>query len=187
MEKSKHLGESIGFPAIEMVQGSVAVIACTAMAFFYVAILYFPTLILRLNPPTSLNNSLIRKFICSIVSSLVSIFVCAFLLPMRSWEASSLFGVYGIRVDHMWHAAVFPIFLTSLLYAGSLVSKSLLLVSSWKEHKDHCRGHSFDCLKDATQRFLDQVISISSNVLAWRYYVVVSIIFHCSMFVEVQY
>ncbi|KAF8403268.1 hypothetical protein HHK36_011369 [Tetracentron sinense] len=166
----------IGSPTPEMEDGSVsksvAVIACTAMSFFYVAILYSPTLILRLPPPTSLNNFMIRRFICALVSSILSIFISALILPIRSWEASSLFGVYGIRVDHLWHALVFPISVTSLLYAGSLVSKSLLLVNSWKEQKDHGRGYPFDGIKIVSQRFLDWITSIASSVLAWRNYVV---------------
>ncbi|XP_010244561.1 PREDICTED: CAAX prenyl protease 2 isoform X2 [Nelumbo nucifera] len=150
----------------------VAVIACTAMAIFYVAVLYAPTLILRFPPPTSLNNFMIRRFVCAIVSSIVSVIVCALLLPMISLEASSIFGVYGIRVDHMWHAVVFPLSLTSLPYIGSLVSKSISVVNSWKEHKVHGEDYWLKCTQNASEMFLEWITSIATNVLAWRNYFV---------------
>lgn len=151
---------------------AVAVMACTGLAFFYVAILYSPTLILRLPPPTSLANFMIRRFICAAVFSVISILVTSLVLPIRSWQASYLFGVYGIRADHIWHAVVFPLFLTSLMYAGSLLSKTLLLVNSWKEYKILNEADSFVCIRDALLKFFDWTISVSSNVVAWRNYVV---------------
>ncbi|OVA03577.1 CAAX amino terminal protease [Macleaya cordata] len=153
------------------VSKTVAMIACTSMSFFYVAILYSPTLILRLPHPTSLNSFMIRRFLCAGVSSIVSIFVCAFLLlPMKKWDLSSLFGVYGIRADHMWNAVAYPLSLTSLLYAGSFISKFLGLRKSSKE--DEVRGDSFWCMKNAISSFLERITSIASNVLTWRNYVV---------------
>ncbi|RRT79005.1 hypothetical protein B296_00026201 [Ensete ventricosum] len=62
------------------ISGRVAVTACAAMAFFYVAILYSPTLILRLLPPASLESFMIRRFACAVVSSMVSVISCFFLL-----------------------------------------------------------------------------------------------------------
>ncbi|XP_077241252.1 farnesylated protein-converting enzyme 2 isoform X2 [Tasmannia lanceolata] len=129
----------------------VAVIACTGMAVFYVAILYSPTLVLRLPPPTSLNNFMIRRFICALVSSIASIILCSHLLS--------------------WCAMVFPLSLTSLLYAGSFVSKCLFLMSARKED-ELCEACSFECFKITFQRFLDWIHSTASNVLAWRNYVV---------------
>ncbi|OMO82179.1 putative protease U48 caax prenyl protease rce1 [Corchorus capsularis] len=114
----------------------VAVIYCIAMALFYVAILYAPTLILRLPPPQSFNSFMIRRFICAAVSSVASVIFIALILPIRSMEASYLFGVYGIRSDHLWQAVVFPLFLTSLMYAGSMMFKSMSLVNRWKEHRN---------------------------------------------------
>nr|KJB62142.1 hypothetical protein B456_009G404000 [Gossypium raimondii] len=78
----------------------VAVIACIAMTLFYVAILYAPTLILRLPPPQSYENFMIRRFICAAVCSVASVIFCALVLPITSGEASYSFGVYGIRSDH---------------------------------------------------------------------------------------
>lgn len=62
------------------VPGSVAVAACAFMALFYVAILYSPTLILRLPPPSSLDSFMIRRFACAILSSAVSVLASAILL-----------------------------------------------------------------------------------------------------------
>ncbi|XP_061963812.1 CAAX prenyl protease 2 isoform X1 [Populus nigra] len=150
----------------------VAVIACATMAFLYVAILYAPTLILRLPAPSSLKEFMIRRFICATISSFMSLVFCALLLPLRRREATYLFGVYGIRLDHLWQAVVFPLSLTCLMYAGSLVFKSLLLVDSWKEHMHQGEGISLNCIKDILQNFLAGLSSTASNVLAWRSYVV---------------
>ncbi|XP_011019899.1 PREDICTED: CAAX prenyl protease 2 isoform X1 [Populus euphratica] len=150
----------------------VAVIACATMAFLYVAILYAPTLILRLPAPSSLKEFMIRRFICATMSSFISLVFCALLLPLRRREATYLFRVYGIRLDHLWQAVVFPLSLTCLMYAGSLVFKSLLLVDSWKEHMHQGEGISLNCIKDILQNFLAGLSSTASNVLAWRNYVV---------------
>ncbi|KAJ6747130.1 PROTEASE U48 CAAX PRENYL PROTEASE RCE1 [Salix koriyanagi] len=93
----------------------VAVVACATMAFLYVAILYAPTLILRLPAPSSIKEFMIRRFICAAISSFISLVLCAFLLPLRKREATYLLGVYGIRLDHFWQAVVFPLSLTSLI------------------------------------------------------------------------
>ncbi|CAL5389280.1 unnamed protein product [Camellia sinensis] len=151
---------------------SLAVTSCAAMAFFYVAILYSPTLILRLPPPISFQSFLIRRFICAAVSSLLSLIFCALILPIRSWDASYLSGVYGIRLDHMWQAVVYPVSLTSLLYAGSLVLKSMSLLNSWKEHWNDSEGHSSNCINNALQMVIGKMFSIVSNVSAWRNYFV---------------
>ncbi|KAK3226815.1 hypothetical protein Dsin_006677 [Dipteronia sinensis] len=151
---------------------AVAVIACVFLTLFYVAILYAPTLILRLPPPSSLKNFLIRRFVCAAISSVVSLLFSALILPIRSEEASSLVGVYGIRSDHMWQAVVFPLSLTSLMYAGSLVLKSMLLLKSWKKNTNDGGGVLSDCIKSALKTFLDYMISMASNVMAWRNYVV---------------
>ncbi|RWW36966.1 hypothetical protein BHE74_00057973 [Ensete ventricosum] len=66
--------------AAARVSGTEAVAACAAMAFFYVAILYAPTLILRLPPPTSLDSFMIRRFACAAVSSAASVLACVLLL-----------------------------------------------------------------------------------------------------------
>ncbi|KAE8098536.1 hypothetical protein FH972_016590 [Carpinus fangiana] len=145
-----------------------AVTACAAMALLYVAILYAPNLILRLPPPPSVKAFMIRRFVCAAISSILSLLVSALILPIRSSEASILFGVYGIRADHIWQAVVFPLSLTSLMYAGSLVLKTLLLVDSRRENAN--RGGEGISLQN--QNFLASIVSVASNVLAWRSYVV---------------
>lgn len=150
----------------------VAVVACVAMASFYVGILYAPTLILRLPPPSSYKIFLIRRFICAVISSVASVVVSALLLPIKSREASYLFGVYGIRTDHIWQALLFPLSLTALMYAGSLTLKSLLLMNSLREDMNCSGGLSFDYIKSISQEVVASMRSIASNVLHWRNYVV---------------
>ncbi|XWS43431.1 hypothetical protein CRYUN_Cryun16bG0103000 [Craigia yunnanensis] len=161
---------------MEEIKGSlskpVEVIACIAMTLFFVAILYAPTLILRLPPPQSFKNFMIRRFICAAVSAVASVIFCALLLPIRRWEASYLFGVYGIRSDHIWQAVVFPLFLTSLMYAGSLMLKSMLLMNKWKEHRNQDGRPLFNCIRSTLLSFPGQMSSVASNVLFWRNFVV---------------
>lgn len=77
------------------VSKSVALIACTAMSVFYVAILYFPALILRLPPPSSFKSFLIRRFVCAAISSIVSLVACSLILPVSPFDKSvCLFSVY---------------------------------------------------------------------------------------------
>ncbi|XP_057979967.1 CAAX prenyl protease 2 isoform X2 [Malania oleifera] len=157
------------------VSKSVAVFACTAMAFFYVTILYAPTVLLRLPRPTSFKQFLIRRFFCAAISSVFSFLFSALILPVKRWEPSYLLGVYGMRLDHLWQAVVFPLSLTSLMYAGSLVVKYLLLVNLWKEYKNHGGGTLFDCIRRVPQKLLGWIFSLASNVVAWRNYVVAPI------------
>ncbi|KAK6290101.1 hypothetical protein POUND7_001642 [Theobroma cacao] len=165
-----------GNPIMEENQGSlskpVAVMACITMTLFYVAILYAPTLILRLPPPQSFKNFMIRRFVCAAVSSVASVIFVPLILPIRSLEASFLFGVYGIRSDHLWQAVVFPLFLTSLMYVGSLTLKSILLVNKWKQHRNQDGRPLFDCIKSTVLSFPSQMSSVASNVLFWRNFVV---------------
>ncbi|XP_030924428.1 CAAX prenyl protease 2 [Quercus lobata] len=156
----------------EAISKSAAVTACTAMALLYVAILHAPTLILRLPPPPSFNSFMIRRFICAAISSVLSLLICTLILPIRSKEASILFDVYGIRVDHIWQAVVFPVSLTSLMYAGSLVLKALLLVDKWRERVSRGEEFSYEYIQGSLQGFIDLIISVASNVSAWRNFVV---------------
>lgn len=79
---------------------TVAVMGCAAMATFYVAILYAPTLILRLRPPTSYKSFMVRRFICASISSFVSLFAAALILPL-GWHAPDVSSAFGIRFDHL--------------------------------------------------------------------------------------
>lgn len=140
------------------VSGPVAVTACAAMALSYVAILYAPTFLLRLPQPTSLDNYMIRRFACVLVSSAASVALTASVIGIgRFRDLSSLFGLFGIRGDHMWRAVVFPLLVTSLVYAGSLTSKLLLLLTSSRR---------------SWWSFGEWVHGLMCNVMVWRNYVV---------------
>ncbi|KAJ0949893.1 putative CAAX prenyl protease 2 [Helianthus annuus] len=65
------------------VPAPLAIVACIGMTILYVAILYSPTLILRLPPPSSFKTFMIRRFICAGISTVVSLVVCAFILPLE--------------------------------------------------------------------------------------------------------
>lgn len=150
----------------------VAIVACTGMTIFYVAVLYSPTFILRFPPPTSFKSFMIRRFVCAGISTVVSLIVCAFLLPIKSWDVSYLLNAYGIRLHHTWEAVVLPLCLTSLMYVGSFVLKLFSLWSSWAEHGDHQIERSFDGLKSVLQRLINWLLSAVYNISAWRTFIV---------------
>jgi prenyl protein peptidase len=66
------------------IPGATAVAACASMAVSYVAVLYAPTVILRLPPPTSLRAFLHRRFACAAVASTASALATAALLRVSS-------------------------------------------------------------------------------------------------------
>ncbi|PON42458.1 CAAX amino terminal protease [Parasponia andersonii] len=107
----------------------VAAGASAAMALLYVAILYSPTLVLRLPPPSSFKDFMIRRFICAATSSFVSIVICFLILPPVEKLGSIIFT---------WR------FGNSIGSSGEYALQSLL---GW-------------------------AISVVSNILAWRNYVV---------------
>ncbi|CAA7060872.1 unnamed protein product [Microthlaspi erraticum] len=155
-------GESISMP--------VAVVACVAMAIFYVLILYAPTVILRLPEASSFSDFIIRRFICAAISTVASLIFTASLLPIKAWEASYVLGVFGIRRDHLWQGVLYPLLLTSLVYAGSLVLKLLLLLKSWKEDGGGCS--SFNNIKSFVQTIPAWILTGASNISLWRNLVV---------------
>ncbi|XP_068663207.1 CAAX prenyl protease 2 isoform X3 [Aristolochia californica] len=111
----------------------VAVVACLAMAVFYVAILYSPSLILRLPPPTSKSNFLIRRFVCAVVSSIASAFLTSCLLPIKTVQAWPLiFGTFGIRLDHLaplTEELVFRACMIPLLLCGGFKTYHIIFLS----------------------------------------------------------
>ncbi|PWA34016.1 farnesylated protein-converting enzyme 2 [Artemisia annua] len=149
-----------------------AITASAAMTIFYVAILYSPTLILRLPPPLTYQSYMIRRFICAGISTVVSLIFCAFILPIKSWEMSNLLSAYGIRLHHTWEAVVIPLFLTSLMYAGSFVLKFYSIWSSWADHEDHRIDLSFEGLKILLEKIINWMLSLVYNISAWRMYIV---------------
>ncbi|CAH9078993.1 unnamed protein product [Cuscuta epithymum] len=145
-----------------------AVLACTTMALSYVAVLYAPTMILRLPPANSFKSFMVRRFICAAVSTVASLIACSIILPIR-WNASNLLQAFGIRADHIWQAVAYPLSLTALMYVGSL-TKGLLLLRSCNDN-DGRRVLSV-YIKTIPKMLINSVFSIASNVSAWRNYFV---------------
>ncbi|XP_078440762.1 farnesylated protein-converting enzyme 2 isoform X1 [Wolffia australiana] len=149
--------------------GAMALGACSAMSILYVGILYTPRLLLRLPAPKTMNSFLIRRFICAAVASLISLISSALVLGVRSFEAMpSVFTMYGIRLDRMWRAVLLPTLLTSLVYAGSLVSKAVVIHSSSQTETCSIWGLLETSRQDIRQRMQD----IGSNMQFWRNYFV---------------
>ncbi|KAM0053540.1 putative Type II CAAX prenyl endopeptidase Rce1 [Helianthus debilis subsp. tardiflorus] len=154
------------------VPAPLAIVACVGMTILYVAILYSPTLILRLPPPSSFKTFMIRRFICAGISTVVSLLVCAFILPIKRWNMSYLLSAYGIRLHHTWEAVVFPLCLTSLMYIGSFILKILSIWSSWSEHGDRQIDISFHGLKSGLQNLINWMVSAVYDISVWRMYIV---------------
>ncbi|KAF3787312.1 CAAX prenyl protease 2 [Nymphaea thermarum] len=153
-----------------------ALAACFAMALFYVAVLYAPTYVLRLPPASSLNTFMIRRFISVIFASLASILLCACLLPVRNYQGASLIlSICGIRLDHLGRAVAIPLCLTSLFYAGSVVSRLLSFSDAWEQEELHQEAYLVRIFKSASQRLVDDAHFVVLNILAWRNYVVAPI------------
>ncbi|KAL5150209.1 CAAX prenyl protease 2 [Glycine soja] len=133
-----------------VVSQPVAVIACIAMAVFYVAILYAPTVLLRLPPPPSFKTYMIRRFLCAVVSSVLSLFISALILPVQTKELRHILVVFGIRRDHI------------------IGKQGYSLLNFLYETVAGCGSSS---LLDLSNRFLDWLSVILSNILVWRNYV----------------
>lgn len=69
-----------------------------------------------------------------------------------------------------WQAVVFPLFLTSLVYSGSLLLKCFMLVDEWKELHTQGEGIAWNMY----QQLHGWIVATASNIIAWRSYVVVS-------------
>ncbi|KAK9734276.1 hypothetical protein RND81_04G128100 [Saponaria officinalis] len=140
-----------------------ATLACVGMAAVYVVTLHSPTLIFRRPPPISFNHFLIRRFICAVAASLLCIFLSAVLLLSTSTATSELtylLPAYGVRADHFWRAVGCSFSLTCLMYAGSLLHKSIELWT-WRSA--------------AVSQLCAFLLSLPSNISAWRNLVVAPI------------
>uniref|UniRef100_A0A0E0PL98 intramembrane prenyl-peptidase Rce1 n=1 Tax=Oryza rufipogon TaxID=4529 RepID=A0A0E0PL98_ORYRU len=148
---------------------AAAVAACAAMAVSYVAVLYAPTALLRLPPPTSLHVFLHRRFLCAAFSSSASLLATASLL--RVWsigDSSVVLAVFGIRRDHLLQAVAIPLLLTSLVYAGSFVARLWLLANS-------CGGGYEEPEIGWAQRLAHRIRASVGDVMVWRNCVVAPI------------
>eukprot|EP01018_Ginkgo_biloba_P012758 Gb_14544 [translate_table: standard] len=153
----------------------LAVYACTGMASTYVGLLYAPRLLLRLPPPVSLKEHLLRRFACAAVASIIAVFASLLLLPVWDFQKTpivSLFAVYGVRMDHLWQAVLFPLFLTALLYLGPLVIAVLDFIIEWDQEQLLCGCGTVKVVKSAYRKLACYTWSIGSDILAWRNYVV---------------
>ncbi|KAL6631053.1 hypothetical protein ACP70R_028393 [Stipagrostis hirtigluma subsp. patula] len=149
--------------------GTAAVAACAAMAVSYVAVLYAPTALLRLPPPTSLRSFLHRRFVCAAVASAASALATASLLRVWSLDDfADVLAVFGIRKDHLLEAVAIPLLLTSLVYAGSFVARLWLLASSWTGDSD---AERISCCG----RLAHRIQAAFNDVMVWRNYVVAPI------------
>jgi len=72
-----------------------------------------------------------------------------------------------------WQGVVYPLLLTSLVYAGSLVLKLFTLLESWKENGGGCS--SFNYIRSFFQTIPASVLTSASNVSVWRNFIVVII------------
>ncbi|KAK3135811.1 hypothetical protein QOZ80_5BG0423680 [Eleusine coracana subsp. coracana] len=148
------------------ITGAAAVATCAAMAVSYVAVLYAPTVLLRLPPPTSLRAFLHRRFACAAVASVASALASAALLRVWSLgEFSDMLVVFGIRKDHLLEAVVIPLLLTSLVYAGSFVAKLWQLSSSRSGDGDEV---GIGC----AQMIVHRIRAAVGDVMVWRNFVV---------------
>ncbi|XP_057534447.1 CAAX prenyl protease 2 [Amaranthus tricolor] len=166
--------EELGVLTMAAMSKTTAVITCAGMSVMYVAILHSPTLIFQLRPPNSFNQFMIRRFICAAFASLFCLFLSSFLLlPVENLKITHLLALYGIQTDHAWHALIFPVSLTSLVYAGSVVLKCLLLLDLW--NGDGIEDVQHNSLHDVYNKICCMMLSMASNVAAWRNLVVAPI------------
>ncbi|MFS7908977.1 putative CPBP intramembrane metalloprotease [Helianthus anomalus] len=158
------------------VPAPLAIVACIGMTILYVAILYSPTLILRLPPPSSFQTFMIRWFICAGISTVASLVVCVFNLPgfdCLGGNMSYLLSAYGTRSRHtLEETVVFPLCLTSLMYIRSFILKILSSWSLWAEHEDRQIDISFHGIKSGLQNLINRMVSAVYNISVWRMYIV---------------
>ncbi|KAM0825006.1 hypothetical protein ACQ4PT_069847 [Festuca glaucescens] len=149
-----------------VIPGMAAVAACAAMAVSYVAVLYAPMLLLRLPPATSLRAFFHRRFVCAAFSSAASVLATAALLRVSSLrDSSKALAVFGIRSDHLLEAVVIPLVLTSLVYAGSFVSRLWVMSSS-------CGRDDGEMGVGCTEKLAHWMQTSLHDVMVWRNYVV---------------
>ncbi|KAJ3683141.1 hypothetical protein LUZ60_013368 [Juncus effusus] len=148
------------------ISSHAAVSACAAMAVFYVAVLYAPTVVLRMRPPRSRDEFFLRRFFCAGVSTVVSVIATSALLRLdRLKDISKIFSVFGLRADHLWQALVIPLLLTSSIYAGSFVCKLGIFINNTNSIRiDYC-----------VTKLLEGMGKCVRDIMSWRNFVVAPI------------
>ncbi|XP_057850900.1 CAAX prenyl protease 2 isoform X2 [Cryptomeria japonica] len=157
----------------------LAVAACTGMSLTYVGLLYAPRYILRLPPPVSFNEYMLRRFSSVAVSSIISLFMATLLL-LPVWDSgkthiTSFLSAYGLKTDHLWQAVFFPLILTALLYLGPLMTAAVDVIGKQKQEQLLCAHGALGIVYSAYRELLYGIygaVSMRSDVLAWRNYVV---------------
>ncbi|KAM0005495.1 hypothetical protein Hdeb2414_s0211g00834531 [Helianthus debilis subsp. tardiflorus] len=76
-----------------------------------------------------------------------------------------------------WEAVVFPLCLTSLVYIGSFILKTLSIWSSWAVHGDRQIDISFHGLKSGLQDLSNWMLSAVYDISVWRMYIVAPLSF----------
>lgn len=70
------------------------------MAFLYVALLYAPSLLLRLPPPASLRQHMLRRFAGAIAATFLSVILTLRLLPIEVNSVALWLNAFGLRSHH---------------------------------------------------------------------------------------
>eukprot|EP00250_Pteridium_aquilinum_P015329 c22524_g1_i1 orf=530-1516(-) len=154
----------------------VAVGTCATMAVLYVGLLYAPSLLLRLPPPASLRDHMLRRFAGAIAATCLSLFLSYRLLlsiEMDSITNATLWlNAFGMRSHHWIQAIIFPLLLTSSLYLGPLTMEALKFYDDWREgYQERFNVGGGYCSEHATWDVLYTIRLLASDVLAWRNYV----------------
>ncbi|KAJ4749316.1 CAAX prenyl protease 2 [Rhynchospora pubera] len=143
---------------------SAAVLACGAMAVFYVAVLYAPTGLLRMSTPVSRDHYFIRRFVCAALSTALSVAATFYLLTLGELQGlSAMLRVFGLRTDHLCQSVLIPLSLTSLIYLGSFFCKL------------HAHNISHNGLIPSVKQLPQGLARCARNVMAWRNYFVAPI------------
>lgn len=106
----------------DAVSKPISVLACIAMALLYVATLYAPTFLLRLPPPSSFTNFMIRRFLCAVVSTTISLFLTPLIIPVCMLPLFFHFFTFQ-PVNHLFYCSFFS---NQLAYLNLLIAVLIL-------------------------------------------------------------
>lgn len=132
----------------------IAAVACVSMAVLYVVILYAPTVLLRLPHPSSVKDYMLRRFVCAIISSLLSLYLSSLIIPVSLFLFSLLldfrfevkkkiylhFFSRWMKPDEKHGALGFP---QSLWNQIGSYCEYLISLNEWDMY---CKSHTLDCV-----------------------------------------